>query len=201
MEDISAVVFINLDRRKDRLEEITAEFARMGIENAIRFSAVEDVVGAVGCMKSHLAVLKMAKANNWHNVLIFEDDFMFVVDKPTFHMSLKIFFRTKIPYDTLMLSYNLRMIENINGLVGYARRAFTSAGYIIHHQIYDDLIALFEENIPKLEAEPYNHHMYALDACWRELQATREWLYLKKRIGIQRPGFSDIEQREVSYGV
>jgi glycosyl transferase, family 25 len=201
MEDISAVVFINLDRRTDRLEEITGEFARMGIENAIRFPAVEHKVGAVGCMKSHLAVLKMAKANNWTNVLIFEDDFLFVVDKPTFHASLKIFFRMKMPYDVLMLSYNLREYQEINGLVGYARRAFTSAGYIIHNRIYDDLIALFEQNIPLLEAEPDKHYWYALDACWRVLQATREWLYFKKRIGIQRPGFSDIEQRDVSYGV
>lgn len=201
MEDISAVVFINLDRRTDRLAEITGEFARMGIEGAIRFPAVEHTVGAVGCMKSHLAVIKMAKANNWTNVLIFEDDFMFIVDKPTFHTALKIFFRTKIPYDVLMLSYNLRAVQEINGLVGYARKAFTSAGYIIHSRMYDEIISVFEENIPKLEAEPHKHYLYALDTCWFPLQATKEWLYLKKRIGIQRPGFSDIENKVVAYGV
>lgn len=201
MEDISAVVFINLDRRTDRLTEITGELARMGIEGAIRFPAVAHKVGAVGCMKSHLEVLKMAKANNWMNVLILEDDFMFVVDKPTFHTSLKIFFRLNRPYDVLMLSYNLRAVEPINGLIGYARKAFTSAGYLIHSRFYDTLISLFEENIPKLEAEPHMHTKYALDTCWFRLQATSEWLYLKKRIGIQRPGFSDIEGRVVAYGV
>jgi glycosyl transferase family 25 len=201
MEDISATVFINLDRRKDRLAEITGELSKIGIDDAIRFPAVSHKVGAVGCMKSHLEVLKMAKANSWTNVLIFEDDFMFVVDKPTFHASMRIFFRMKMPYDVLMLSYNLRRTEDINGLVGYARRSFTSAGYIVHNRMYDRLIAIFEENIAKLEANPHMGNKYALDVCWFHLQETTEWLYLKKRIGIQRPGFSDIENKVVAYGV
>jgi glycosyl transferase family 25 len=201
MEDISAVVYINLDRRPDRMAEIKGELDKMGIEDAIRFPAVSHKDGAVGCMKSHLEVLKMAKANNWTNVLILEDDFMFVVDKPTFHMSMKVFFRLKMPYDVLMLSYNLRAVEDINGFVGYARRSFTSAGYLVHSRFYDILISLFEENIPKLEAAPHLRGQHALDTCWFRLQETSEWLYLKKRIGIQRPGFSDIENRVVAYGV
>lgn len=201
MEDISAVVFINLDRRTDRLAEITSELEKMGIEGAIRFSAVSEKDGALGCMKSHLGVLKMAKANNWENVMILEDDFMFVVDKPKFNMTLKVFFRMKMPFDVLMLSYNLRAVQDINGLVGYARRSFTSAGYIVHKRFYDTLIDLFEENVPKLEANPTLRNLYALDTCWFKLQETAEWLYLKNRIGIQRPGFSDIERRVVAYGV
>jgi glycosyl transferase family 25 len=201
MEDISAVVFINLDKRKDRLAEITAEFARMGIEGAIRFPAIEHKFGAVGAMKSHLAVLKMAKANGWHNVMVFEDDFTFIVDKPTFHTALKIFFRTNTPFDVLMLAYNLRVYQEINGLIGYARRAFTAAGLIIHSRFYDTLIDVFEKNLPLLEADPSQHAKYALDTCWFPLQETSEWLFLKKRIGIQRPSYSDIEKRNVAYGV
>lgn len=200
MEDISAVVFINLDRRKDRLAEITGEFDRMGIKGAIRFPAISHEDGGIGCCKSHLAVLKMAKANGWHNVLIFEDDFTFTVDMPTFHMAIKIFFRTKIPYDVLMLGYNLRATQDINGLVGYARRAYTTSAYIVHNGMYDRLISVWEENLAKLETNPENRG-YMLDVSWFKLQETAEWLYLKKRIGIQRPGFSDIERRVVAYGV
>ena len=201
MEDISAIVFINLDRRKDRLEEITTELNRMRIEGAIRFPAIEHQRGAVGCMLSHLEILKMAKVNGWHNVLILEDDFMFIVDSATFRETLKSFFNSKITYDVLMLSYNLHVSEELNDKVGYARKVYTSAGYIVHNRMYDDLIVSFEKNAPRLEAEPHNHGLYALDACWHILQTTREWLYLKTRIGIQRPGYSDIERRNVSYGV
>lgn len=201
MEDISAIVFINLDRRVDRLVEITSEFARMGIENAVRFSAIEHIHGAVGCMLSHLEILKLAKANKWHNVLIFEDDFMFIVDKDTFHKTLSLFFETGRPYDVVMLSYNLHKSEPVDDVVGYVRKAFTSAGYIIHNRMYDELIRLFEENASRLAAEPHQHGVYALDTCWDTLQRTREWFYLKTRIGIQRPGYSDIEKCDVAYGV
>lgn len=201
MEDISAIVFINLDRRTDRLAEITSELAHMGIEHAIRFSAIEHIHGAVGCMLSHLEILKMARANRWHNVLIFEDDFMFVVDKDTFHGTLRSFFGTGRPYDVVMLSYNLHRSEQVDNVVGYARKAFTSAGYIVHNRMYDELIYLFEENATRLATEPQRHGVYALDTCWDILQRTREWFYLKTRIGIQRPGYSDIEKCVVAYGV
>jgi glycosyl transferase family 25 len=200
MEDISAVVFINLDRRTDRLAEITGEFEKMGIKGAIRFPAISHEHGGIGCTKSHLAVIKMAKENGWHNVLIFEDDFMFIVDKPTFHSSLNTFFQDKIPYDVLMLAYNLRRFQIINRHVGYARRSLTASGYIVHNRMYDRLISLWEENITKFEAEPHNK-LYMNDVSWFKLQETSEWLYLRDRIGIQRPSYSDIENRVVAYGV
>ena len=88
MEFLNFVVFINLEKRKDRLAEISKEMDKMQIQ-ATRFNAVEKNTGIVGCGLSHLAVLKLAKDNNWPHVLILEDDFTFLVDKPKFQTEMK----------------------------------------------------------------------------------------------------------------
>ena len=71
---IDGVFFINLDRRVDRLAEISEELSLMGIEGE-RFSAVDRSPGILGCGLSHLSVLKLARERGYRNVLIFEDDF------------------------------------------------------------------------------------------------------------------------------
>jgi GR25 family glycosyltransferase involved in LPS biosynthesis len=66
---------INLDKRKDRWEEVQKEFESVGIADKVqRFSAIENTDGRVGVIQSNLALIKMAKENNWDNIMVFEDD-------------------------------------------------------------------------------------------------------------------------------
>ena len=64
MENIDKIIYINLDRRLDRKQEIAQEFDKMNIskEKIIRFSAINNKSRpGVGCTESHLEVLKLAK--------------------------------------------------------------------------------------------------------------------------------------------
>ena len=59
------------------------EFEKAGILDKVkRFSAIRDEDGRVGIIKSNLAIVKMAKEKKLKNVLVFEDDFEFIVDDP-----------------------------------------------------------------------------------------------------------------------
>jgi GR25 family glycosyltransferase involved in LPS biosynthesis len=101
------VFFINMDHRTDRLQQITAECERLDIP-AQRFPGVvatphdipkkwidkwasEYVVGSdewdrimreksgeIGCAQSHLEVIQHAKEQQLDNVLVFEDDAVFL---------------------------------------------------------------------------------------------------------------------------
>ena len=74
---------INLDERTDRWEHAQEEFRKAGIlDRVIRFSAIRDVDGRLGVIKSNLAIIKIAKEKKLKNVLIFEDDVQFIVDNP-----------------------------------------------------------------------------------------------------------------------
>ena len=73
---IDHIFYINLDKRMDRKTEFETSMARVGWKSE-RFSGIycPPPRGIVGCTKSHLAVLKLAKERKYKNVLIFEDDF------------------------------------------------------------------------------------------------------------------------------
>lgn len=98
MDHIERIMYINLNRRTDRREEIEQELNSMGLmEKSIRFEAIDRPgKGIVGCTYSHLGCLKYAREQNWKNVLILEDDFTFIVDKETFENRLTEFFDTGI---------------------------------------------------------------------------------------------------------
>ncbi len=75
-----AIYCINLDCRTDRWEAVQREFDRVGIrERVVRFSAIETPGnGHAGCMLSHRAIIQKAKDMWWENVLVFEDDVVFI---------------------------------------------------------------------------------------------------------------------------
>jgi hypothetical protein len=63
---------VNLERRKDRLESIKKEMDYVGWDYEY-FPAV-DTNSHVGCTRSHLEVIKLAKERNYEKVLVVEDD-------------------------------------------------------------------------------------------------------------------------------
>ena len=76
MELLENCLFINLDKRVDRLEHVTKQLEMMGI-NGERFKAVETKDGAIGCTMSHIKCLELAKARGYEQVFICEDDIEF----------------------------------------------------------------------------------------------------------------------------
>lgn len=198
MEFIAQAVFINLDRRTDRRSEFEAECEKMGL-SVKRFSAIDSSPGFVGCHKSHLAVLQMAKAEKWENVLIFEDDFMFLVDSKTFQEQLRQFFHSGLSYDVLMLSYNVQHGIPFNSLLTKVHEAQTASGYLVHSRFYDTLIHNLETNLALLETTG-RHWLYLNDQCWKSLQPGANWYCFNLRLGKQRPSYSDLSNRFVDYG-
>jgi GR25 family glycosyltransferase involved in LPS biosynthesis len=197
---IDAVYFINLDRRVDRLIEIQTELAKMDI-SGIRFSAFPHNKGHVGCGYSHLEVLKIARERKLKNVLIFEDDFEFLVSKTQFQKEIKDFFESEIPYDVLMLSYNIKRAEPFNSIVQRVYEAQTSSGYIVNSSFYDCLIDLYETYIPLLE-QTGMHWIYAIDQIWKQFQGdVSAWYAFNCRLGRQRESYSDNERGYTNYGV
>lgn len=169
----------------------------MGLK-AMRFSAIENERGMVGCIQSHLEVVKLAKAQGWPNVLILEDDFMFLIGRDELEKQMKAFFDAKITYDLVMLGYTLYKSEPFNETVAYARRADTTSGYIVHERFYDELIKYYENALPKYIATN-DCTIYGVDTCTIPLQQTKEWFYFIKRIGKQRPSYSDLQNKFVAY--
>jgi glycosyl transferase family 25 len=189
--NIDKIIFINLEKRKDRLLEIKNELDTFNLQYE-RFNAIENEYGIVGCGYSHLAVLKIAKERNYKNILILEDDFTFIVSKEEFEFELNRFFDNVTEYDVCMISCSVNEKEDIDNLPFIDRIIFgqTASGYIVNNHYFDKLIELYEYNIPLLE-KTGEHWNYANDIVWRKLQEKDKWFFINRRIGKQRAGYSD----------
>jgi len=199
-QNIDKIIYINLEKRTDRKEHIENELKKFNLPFE-RFNAFETKgMGILGCGYSHLGVLKKAKEMNYKNILILEDDFMFLVNKEEFETELTNFFNLNIHYDVLFLSYGVNKNETLNnGTVNRVLESSTASGYIVHHSYYDKLISLYEWAMPLL-GNTRMHWIYANDQIWKEYQKKDQWLYFIKRIGKQIDGYSDNSERMTNYG-
>jgi glycosyl transferase family 25 len=189
--NIDRIFYINLEKRKDRKDEIEKELNTFGL-NYERFEAIETPgFGILGCGLSHLSVLKLAKERKYKNILILEDDFTFIVSKEEFENSLNQFFSSNVDYNICMLSYNLhKKTDSEYDFLWKSLDVQTASGYIINSNYFDKLIDLYEWAMPLLE-QTKAHWLYANDAIWKKFQPLDNWYCFKLRIGIQRPSWSD----------
>lgn len=197
--NIDKIVYINLDKRTDRKEEIETELNNFNLSYE-RYPAIYNSYGAIGCSQSHLNVLKLARDRGYKNILILEDDFTFLVSKEEFEFNLKSFFEKFQDYNVCMISYNLCEHQEIKDeCVNRVLSAQTTSGYIVNSNYYDKLIDIFEKAIPLLE-KTGEHWNYACDTVWKSLQRIDKWYYFKTHINKQHPGYSDIEKNNTNYG-
>lgn len=190
------VVYINLDHRTDRKAQIENELTSIGINDYERFPGIKHEYPPAGCTASHLNVLKMARDKGYKNILIFEDDFEFIVPKDEFWKQIEAI--KDIEYDVIMLSYNLNTSEPFNDTLLKVLDAQTASGYLVNSTFYTTLIDNLEAALPKL-IETHEHWSYINDQCWKTIQPQNKWYAFKMRLGKQRQSHSDLMGRPVNY--
>lgn len=199
--NIDRIFYINMDKRGDRRELIEKELEKYDLMHiAERFVGIPFEPGIVGCGKSHLAVMKLAKERGYKNVLILEDDFTFLVDKNTLEEKLCTFFEEVNRFDVCMFCCNV-VRQNDCIEYPYLKRlveASNASAYLINGHYLDTLIALYEEALPLLE-QTGQHWIYANDQVWKRLQLNDIWYCFSPRLGKQLSGYSDNAQRFMDY--
>jgi len=198
-DKIDKIFYINLDRRTDRRDLIEMDLAKIGLD-AERFPGIPFEPGIVGCGKSHLAVIKMAKERGYKNVLILEDDFTFLVSKEELDVALEKFFSNIKEYDVCMFCCQ-NMVEVPTRPYHFLSRlveANNASAYLINGAYLDTLIQLYEDALPLLE-RTCEHWNYANDQVWKTLQRKDKWFCFQPRLGKQRSGYSDNAKAFMDY--
>lgn len=187
-------VCINLDRRPDRWARMRAEFARHGVRAVRRFPAAdglelpappgwEGTAGAYGCLRSHLEVVKEARARRLPSVLIFEDDLVFA---PRLGEDFRAYFR-QVPDDWEMLHLGaLHVAEpaEVSANVRRISRAYSTYAYALKQTVYDAFIELNEESLAPVDI---NNHA---------LQAARPCYCFAPHLAWVEPDRSDVQERQ-----
>lgn len=192
-------VFINLKHRTDRLNHANKEFAKLDIIPT-RFNAIKTKNGAVGCSMSHLACLRMAKANNWPHVFIAEDDICFT--NPQLLVQQINLFLTNMQnnWDVLLIAgNNAPPYEKIGDYCVRIGNCRAATGYIVQQHYYDTIINNFKQGLLGLINDPDNKREYACDMYWMRLQAHDLWYLIIPLTVYQLDGYSDIEEKDTDY--
>lgn len=194
---VEKVVYINLKTRSDREDNIKELLQKFNIANekVIRFEAIDEKPGYIGCAKSHEAVLKMARDHEWDNVLILEDDIVFNDDIESVALANRFLSMLKTTaWDVAMLSanyYHVMPFINDNHFLRL-NMAHCACAYLVNKNYYQTLLDNVSEAVRKLEAggEQVN---CAIDSHWLQLMGKDKWFGMYPNFGYQKAGYSDIQ--------
>jgi glycosyl transferase, family 25 len=177
---------INLKSRQDRWLEVQEQFKFINLNNVQRFDAIKNNIGFMGCLQSHLAILKLAQKEN-KNVLIFEDDVLFINEKNILDSAIEDLF--KIRWDMFYLGGNIcgrcyPVSQNLAKLT----HAQATQSYGINANFLNALIPIVEK------------WQNPIDILYGYQIVPNCLAYISiPMMGIQRPGYSDIEKKLVDY--
>jgi len=192
------VMYINLERRTDRKENVIKELHKIGIDHPICFKAVELENGAVGCSISHLKCIEIAKKNNYDYVFICEDDIEFT-DPNLFLNQLEIFINSDINWDVILVAgNNMLPYTPVNDVCIKVMNCQTTTGYIVKNNYYDKLIQNFKSGIQNLLRQPTNNE-FKIDKYWFRLQREDKWYLIIPLTVVQKEDYSDIEKKITNF--
>jgi glycosyl transferase family 25 len=200
---VDKVVYINADARQDR-RDIMDKFFREGqipLSKVGRFSAImTEKNGFIGCAKSHIGVLELAKQNQWKSVLVLEDDLEWI-DFLKKYGKLDILGNKK--YDALMLTGAYIDVKNEENV----KMSLYTNAYIVKEHYYDTLIQNFKEGIEKkiqaFEEKTVREyldifaHVFNVDVYWSKLQYKDNWLCVNPPICQQVASYSNINNQTI----
>ena len=188
--------YINLSERTEKNENTIKELKRFGINKPNRFEAITHEIGIVGCVKSHIKCIELAKERNYPFVCIFEDDIVFRNIKKCRKMINKY-----INYDYDVLYLGCRVLNNkyefLTDDLIRIDSAYTTHAYIVKSHYYDTILKNLYQGMnlkigkgkdahDKRQSEEYN-----IDVYLGQLQSVDNWYTFYPHFASQKNGYSD----------
>ena len=199
INDISNVVYINLDSRPDRRAHIDHQLSSVGFKSFQRFKAIKTTNGAIGCTMSHLKCLEDARSQGLSHLLVCEDDTTFL-NPALFKTQFNAFLAKNHKWDVVLLAgNNVLPYQQIDDTCIKVSHCQTTTCYLVNGAYFATLIENIRAGLYQLIQNPRNRFSYAIDKYWLRLQKLDNWYLIIPLTVIQKEGYSDIEKRTVNY--
>jgi GR25 family glycosyltransferase involved in LPS biosynthesis len=170
-EYFDKILYINMDKDKDRNENLLQQFEKLGITNFERITGKEFfykpyredfrnfikddqkyILGQLGCRSSHISAIRHAKKQGYQRVLILEDDVEFLMNP-----SELLTINQEILNDWDMLYFG-GLIEPF-----FRNQIVCAHAYGVSANLYDDIIEMGERSgmeIDNFYAKVIQHMSY-----------------------------------------
>lgn len=192
---IDKVVYINLKERTDRRKSIDYQLNKLGVppDKIIRFDAIRNENGTLGCTLSHIGVMTMAEENKWSNVLVLEDDMIFNDDDESLDR-INYFFSSLISssWDAGLLSGSYFRVNQVHGCFYRLYFSYLANSYIVNQHYYQALREVFFQSAEDLK-KGISRFQCSLDFHWISLMKKDNWYAIYPCVGYQLIDKSDIE--------
>lgn len=216
---IDQVLYINLDHETERKETFLNEAMRVQLpsEKLHRISGVYNLLnGYCGNCLSQIAALNLAIEKGYDNVLICEDDIVFVPDLSDVSVLLEAFFSSfKNNWDVLILG-GARHQEKKTSLpfITKASIVYHSNCFLVHANYFQRLLDFFVwtyENFlskrllfkHKIDVQPVKGSPFIVDVnpdtAWCKLQQIDNWYCFNPYVVRQKQEKSSISQIVAGY--
>ena len=202
------IIYVNLANKTERKQKLLENLKQLDIpDNMIhRIDAVYDShCGHLGCTKSHINGLNLARKNNWKRFLVLEDDFRFNLSKDKIlDMLGDIYQKLNNNWDVIMLSshtnhYDVKTDTEFSNLKK-PKYLTGTCSYIVNSNYLDTLQNNYVEGMQLLEKEvdefkktgldpirgksdKLANTFVALDRNWTKLQQKDNWFITEPFLG------------------
>lgn len=193
------IVFINLNIREDRKEEIEQQLNQVNVQKAHRIEAYYDELnGTRGCVYSHIKALDFALDQGYKNVLVLEDDCIFIKNQNEINSYINTFFEHfQDNWDVFFLGTKILFSEkSTHSDFLRVTGSLRAHAYAVNRNYLLKLRNHFVDTYEDLRKDLFFifSHSKALDKKWHELQKMDRWFVGRDMIAQQRTSFSDIEK-------
>jgi GR25 family glycosyltransferase involved in LPS biosynthesis len=194
----SKVLLVNLPERTDRFQEAVAEMTKHGIKNYEWVTAHKDEEsGARGLHKTLFSILERAKAEDWDNILILEDDCV-LTENSNQYLETMIQELKYLDWDLFYLGGNVNSnfvrvpkcdyLLRCDMIISTHALAYSKQGWKLMLQEMRRIKAANVVNIEPIDL-----------TLARVIQPRGKTYIANPMLATQRPGWSDVEQRETDY--
>jgi hypothetical protein len=216
MDSLYGPLVINLDKRKDRLNEVTIEFEKLNLKFKRIPASTGNGNGILGCLESHCICLEEFLQTNEETLMVCEDDAVFKCNREELDHHIKEFLSDKA--HVLCLGFVARTDEPYSKIFLRSRQVQTTVCYVVKRvtavtllETWRKLILLIKEGghknpdnwlrkgLNQIQGLATIWNIYCADQAWKLIQQDHIFVIPRKPLVIQRASFSDIEKRFVSY--
>lgn len=174
---------INLDKRRDRWDAVSAHLPQVLPWQFERFSAIPGdgtkASAVLACRRSHLELLRMQMENGWNRMMVVEDD-------AAFHRSIS---DEDLNADFSVLYFGANHYGRLLPYSKTHKRCTASYSTVAYVSTLD----FAQSVLSRLQ------YLEPIDVTYVRLQKEKKALTVFPGIVVQTVGFSDIEMRVVDY--